>query len=130
MDGYISEVQMFEGFVGAFAAYIAFYLLRRNYKSKNIGIVAGLTFLISWVFRKIFVNNYSFLKKQSETKKITRFLTSYNKYAFLFLLCFTSLTYNTSLKKISNYHIVIYFIFIFVFLKMVFDTYRSNNFNF
>lgn len=120
MNGYISEVQLFEGFVGAFAAYVAYYILKRKFKSKNnAGIVAGLTFLISWVIRKIFVNNYSFLKSQSESNKITNFLTSYNKFAFIFILISSSIAYYTAIKKIYYYYIVIYVLFVCLFLNLI-----------
>ena len=118
MEQYISQVQFFEGFVGAFAAFGSYHILKSKLKSKkNNDVVAALTFLISWIFRKVFVNVYLNLKKQNISSH--SFYRVYNLYTFFFIFLTSLMTYFIATKKIQLWYITIYVLFVLSFINLV-----------
>ena len=68
LNEYITDVQYFEGFVGAFGTILSFAYFRRISKLKNISVVIGLSFLVTWILRKILMNIYVKLRNDSVNK--------------------------------------------------------------
>ena len=108
----ISDVQFIEGFVGAFAAVFCFYFLKKQLLLKNnVGIIGGLTFLISWTIRKMFVNTYVKYKAHSSLNETA---LSVNNLALAFAFFTGMAGYLTATKKINMSVFVIYFVFMIV----------------
>lgn len=120
---YITDVQYFEGFVGAFGAIISFVYLRRVLKLNNMSVVVGLSFLITWILRKSLMNLYVKLRNDSENKYNVNIMNNEMKGVnlyILFIIFVTSLlVYTVALKKISYVSKLVYAFFISFFYFFV-----------
>lgn len=123
LNEYITDVQYFEGFVGAFGAVISFVCLRRLLKLKNLSVVIGLSFLITWILRKTLMNIYVKLRNDTENKYNVNILNneikSVNMYILFIIFVTTVLVYNVALKKISYVSKLVYIFFISFFYLFV-----------
>lgn len=123
LNEYITDVQYFEGFVGAFGNVISFVYLRRFLKLKNISVVIGLSFLITWILRKSLMNIYIKLKNDKENKYNVNILNNeikgVNMYILFIILMTSLLVYNISLKNISHVSKLVYLFFIVFFYMFV-----------
>ena len=72
MDEYISDVQYFEGVISTFGKIISFVFFLRVLSIRNIRIIVGLSFLSTWVFRKLLINYYVILKNHFEKSFIDK----------------------------------------------------------
>ena len=59
---FLTDAQLIEGFAGAFGQIISYHFFNdivfKNNDLKNLNIVLGLSFLTTWIIRKIFMNIY------------------------------------------------------------------------
>ena len=115
----ITDVQYFEGFVGAFGTIFAFIFFRRILKLKNMSIVVGLSFLTSWIVRKVSMNIYKELKNDTEKKYDIGTVKGVNAYALFIILISTALSYKVAVKKISYVSMLVYAFFIGFFYFFV-----------
>lgn len=123
MNEYITDVQYFEGFVGAFGTIISFTFFQRILKLNNMSVIIGLSFLMTWILRKVLMNIYTKIDKEN-TNKYNLSIGNYNvkgiNMYILFIILFTSiLVYNIALKKISYMSKLVYVFFIAFFLFFV-----------
>ena len=123
MNEYITDVQYFEGFVGAFGTILSFTFFQRILKLKNMSVIIGLSFLMTWILRKVLMNIYNKIDKEN-TNKYNLSIGNYNvkgiNMYILFIILFTSiLIYNIALKKISYMSKLVYVFFIAFFLFFV-----------
>jgi len=123
MNEYITDVQYFEGFVGAFGTILSFTFFQRILKLKNMSVIIGLSFLMTWILRKVLMNIYTKIDKEN-TNKYNLSIGNYNvkgiNMYILFIILFTSiLVYNIALKKISYMSKLVYVFFIAFFLFFV-----------
>jgi hypothetical protein len=123
LNEYITDVQYFEGFVGAFGTIISFVYLRRVLKINNMSVVVGLSFLITWILRKSLMNLYVKLRNDSENKYNVNIMNNEMKGVnlyILFIIFVTSLlVYKVALKKISYVSKLVYVFFISFFYFFV-----------
>lgn len=123
LNEYITDVQYFEGFVGAFGTILSFAYFRRISKLKNISVVIGLSFLVTWILRKILMNIYVKLRNDSVNKYNVNILNNeikgVNIYILFIILVTSVLTYSVALKKISYISKLIYVFFVAFFYLFV-----------
>lgn len=123
MNEYITDVQYFEGFIGAFGTIISFTYFRRVLKLKNMSVVVGLSFLMTWIIRKLLMNIYVKLRNDSENKYNVNILNNkakgVNLYIIFIILLTSVLVYNVALKKISHISKLVYVFFIVFFYFFV-----------
>ena len=123
MNEYITDVQYFEGFIGAFGTIISFTYFRRVLKLKNMSVVVGLSFLMTWIIRKLLMNIYVKLRNDSENKYNVNILNNKTKgvnlYIIFIILLTSVLVYNVALKKISHISKLVYVFFIVFFYFFV-----------
>ena len=123
MNEYITDVQYFEGFVGAFGTILSFTFFQRTLKLKNMSVIIGLSFLMTWILRKVLMNIYTKIDKEN-TNKYDLSIGNYNvkginMYILLIILFTSILVYNIALKKISYMSKLVYVFFIAFFLFFV-----------
>lgn len=120
---YISDVQYFEGFIGAFGTIISFIFFNQVLKLNNTSVIVSLTFLMTWILRKFLMNIYIKLKNDYENKYNVYILHNKIKgvdlYTFFIFLITSVLMYNTALKKISYVSKLVYVFFILFFYLFV-----------
>ena len=65
----INDNEYFEGFVGALGTIVSYFVFRQLFdENKNMGIVLGLTFISTWIIRKIGMNIYKDLKDELDVE--------------------------------------------------------------
>lgn len=120
---YITDIQYFEGFVGAFGTIVSFVFFRRILSLKNMSIIVGLSFLMTWILRKILMNIYIKLKKDNTNKYDMSignyYLKGINIYILFVILSISGLVYNFALKKISYISKLVYTFFVAIFYIFV-----------
>lgn len=123
LNEYITDVQYFEGFVGAFGTILSFIYFRRVLKLKNMSVVVGLSFLMTWILRKLLMNLYVKLRNDSENKYNVNIMNNemkgVNLYILFIILITSALVYNVALKKISYLSKLVYVFFIAFFYFFV-----------
>lgn len=123
LNEYITDVQYFEGFIGAFGTILSFIYFRRVLKLKNISVVVGLSFLMTWILRKLLMNLYVKLRNDSENKYNVNIMNNemkgVNLYILFIILITSALVYNVALKKISYVSKLVYVFFIAFFYFFV-----------
>lgn len=123
LNEYITDVQYFEGFIGAFGTILSFIFFRRVLKLKNMSVVVGLSFLMTWILRKSLINVYVKLRNDSENKYNVNIMNNemkgVNLYILFIILVTTALVYNVALKKISYVSKLVYVFFIAFFYFFV-----------
>jgi hypothetical protein len=123
VNEYITDVQYFEGFVGAFGTILSFIFFRRVLKLKNMSVVVGLSFLMTWILRKLLMNLYVKLRNDSENKYNVNIMNNemkgVNLYILFIILITSALVYNVALKKISYVSKLVYVFFIAFFYFFV-----------
>jgi hypothetical protein len=119
LNEYITDVQYFEGFIGAFGSILSFIYFRRVLKLKNMSVVVGLSFLMTWILRKSLMNIYVKLLKDSENKYNVNIMNNnvkgVNLYILFIILVTSVLVYTVALKKISYISKLLYVFFIAFF---------------
>jgi hypothetical protein len=123
VNEYITDVQYFEGFIGAFGTILSFIFFRRVLKLKNMSVVVGLSFLMTWILRKLLMNLYVKLRNDSENKYNVNIMNNemkgVNLYILFIILITSALVYNVALKKISYVSKLVYVFFIAFFYFFV-----------
>ena len=123
LNEYITDVQYFEGFVGAFGTILSFIYFRRVLKLKNMSVVIGLSFLMTWILRKSLMNVYVKLRNDNENKYNVNIMNNemkgVNLYILFIILVTSVLVYNVALKKISYLSKLVYVFFIAFFYFFV-----------
>ena len=123
LNEYITDVQYFEGFIGAFGTILSFIYFRRVLKLKNISVVVGLSFLMTWILRKSLMNVYVKLRNDNENKYNVNIMNNemkgVNLYILFIILVTSVLVYNVALKKISYVSKLVYVFFIAFFYFFV-----------
>lgn len=123
LNEYITDVQYFEGFVGAFGTILSFIYFRRVLKLKNMSVVIGLSFLMTWILRKSLMNVYVKLRNDNENKYNINIMNNEMKGVNLYIIFIISVTsalvYNVALKKISYVSKLVYVFFIAFFYFFV-----------
>ena len=123
LNEYITDVQYFEGFVGAFGTILSFIYFRRVLKLKNMSVVVGLSFLMTWILRKLLMNVYVKLRNDNENKYNVNIMNNemkgVNLYILFIILVTSVLVYNVALKKISYLSKLVYVFFIAFFYFFV-----------
>ena len=123
LNEYITDVQYFEGFVGAFGTILSFIYFRRVLKLKNMSVVVGLSFLTTWILRKSLMNVYIKLRNDNENKYNVNIMNNemkgVNLYILFIILVTSALVYNVALKKISYVSKLVYVFFIAFFYFFV-----------
>ena len=123
LNEYITDVQYFEGFVGAFGTILSFIYFRRVLKLKNMSVVVGLSFLTTWILRKSLMNVYVKLRNDNENKYNVNIMNNemkgVNLYILFIILVTSALVYNVALKKISYVSKLVYIFFIAFFYFFV-----------
>lgn len=123
LNEYITDVQYFEGFVGAFGTILSFIYFRRVLKLKNMSVVVGLSFLMTWILRKSLMNVYVKLRNDNENKYNVNIMNNemkgVNLYILFIILVTSVLVYNVALKKISYVSKLVYVFFIAFFYFFV-----------
>lgn len=108
----ITDIQYFEGFTGALGGIVAYIFLHNILRVKNIGVVIGLSFIISWLFRKIMMNYYTELKIKKQKNKLDYFI-------ILTIILISILVYSMPFKRITYKSIIVYLIIILNFYFFV-----------
>jgi hypothetical protein len=123
LNEYITDVQYFEGFIGAFGTILSFIYFRRVLKLKNMSVVVGLSFLMTWILRKSLMNVYVKLRNDNENKYNVNIMNNemkgVNLYILFIILVTSVLVYNVALKKISYVSKLVYVFFIAFFYFFV-----------
>lgn len=123
LNEYITDVQYFEGFVGAFGTILSFIYFRRVLKLKNMSVIVGLSFLMTWILRKVLMNIYVKLRNDNENKYNVNIMNNemkgVNLYILFIILVTSVLVYNVALKKISYVSKLVYVFFIAFFYFFV-----------
>jgi hypothetical protein len=123
VNEYITDVQYFEGFIGAFGTILSFIYFRRVLKLKNMSVVVGLSFLMTWILRKSLMNVYIKLRNNNENKYNVNIMNNemkgVNLYILFIILVTSVLVYNVALKKISYVSKLVYVFFIAFFYFFV-----------
>jgi hypothetical protein len=123
LNEYITDVQYFEGFIGAFGSILSYTYFRRVLKLKNMSVVVGLSFLMTWILRKSLMNVYLKLRNDNENKYNVNIMNNemkgVNLYILFIILVTSVLVYNVALKKISYVSKLVYVFFIAFFYFFV-----------
>jgi len=123
LNEYITDVQYFEGFIGAFGTILSFIYFRRVLKLKNMSVIVGLSFLMTWILRKSLMNIYVKLRNDNENKYNVNIMNNemkgVNLYILFIILVTSALVYNVALKKISYVSKLVYVFFIAFFYFFV-----------
>jgi hypothetical protein len=123
LNEYITDVQYFEGFIGAFGSILSYTYFRRVLKLKNMSVVVGLSFLMTWILRKSLMNVYLKLINDSKNKYDVNIMNNnvkgVNLYILFIILVTSGLVYNVTLKKISYVSKLVYLFFIAFFYFFV-----------
>lgn len=123
LNEYITDVQYFEGFIGAFGTILSFIYFRRVLKLKNMSVVVSLSFLMTWILRKSLMNVYVKLRNDNENKYNVNIMNNemkgVNLYILFIILVTSVLVYNVALKKISYVSKLVYVFFIAFFYFFV-----------
>jgi hypothetical protein len=123
LNEYITDVQYFEGFIGAFGTILSFIYFRRVLKLRNMSVVVGLSFLMTWILRKSLMNLYVNLRNDTENKYNVNIMNNemkgVNLYILFIILMTSVLVYNVALKKISYVSKLVYVFFIAFFYFFV-----------
>ncbi len=139
---FITDAQFIEGFAGTFGQILSYYFFHdivfKN-KDKNLNIILGLSFLTTWLIRKIFMNLYnelkvnlnlglfytpSFLKfnknnsQEDKAKNKKRFFFG----ILIFFICISLLGNFTASKPINRESIYIFIVFIVLYYLLIFES--------
>ena len=128
----IHDREYFEGFVGAFGTIISFFVFRQLFDvDDNLGILLGLTFITTWLIRKMGMNIYKHMKSELEIDnhdlyvKEIDYLENFNDkkqyYIFtsLFFLIVGIMATLTAKKVISPINISIYLLYVVGFFSLI-----------
>lgn len=123
LNEYITDIQYFEGFIGAFGTILSFTYFRRVLKLKNMSVIVGLSFLMTWILRKSLMNIYVKLRNDSGNKYNVNIMNNQvkgvNLYILFIIFVTSALVYNVALKKISYVSKLVYVFFIAFFYFFV-----------
>jgi hypothetical protein len=128
----IHDREYFEGFVGAFGTILSFYVFRQLFDvDDNLGILLGLTFITTWLIRKMGMNIYTHMKSELNIDdhdlyvKEIDYLEKYNDkkqyYIFtsLFFLIVGIMATLTANKALSTINISIYLLYVVGFFSLI-----------
>jgi phosphatidylserine synthase len=116
MNEYITDIQYFEGFVGGFGSLFSFIFFQKVLKLQNISSIVGLSFLTTWILRKVLMNIYIKLKNKKANKYNIK---SVNLYIISIILISSLLAYIYAIKNISYLSVFVYALFILFFYLFV-----------
>lgn len=117
----ITEDQYLEGLVGAFGTLFSFFFFRRLLGLKtNISVIVGLSFIVAWFIRKMFMNLYAKIKNQPD--KTDSEIRHMKKIFVASLILISVISANMiAKKKISNKSKLVYSsvvgLYYFLFLR-------------
>ena len=129
----LNDNQYFEGFMGALGTMVSFFVFRKIFDlNTNMGIVLGLTFISTWLIRKMGMSIYYQVKKNLKQENKTIILTDYfnlsdvenpkQTYYIIvisFLLFIGVMSTLTARKAISPVNIIIYLLYCVGFMSLV-----------
>ena len=129
----LTDEQYFEGFVGALGTIVSFYIFRRLFDlNNNLGIVLGLTFISTWLIRKMGMSIYYHMKQELKIKKKNLKLSelfdlskvsnpkqTYYIIVISFLLFIGVISTLTAKKVISPINIIIFLMYCIGFISLV-----------
>ena len=129
----LNDEQYFEGFVGALGTMISFFVFRQLFDlNNNMGIVLGLTFISTWLIRKMSMSIYFHVKEELKIKKKKLKLTevfdlskvsnpkqTYYIIVISFLLFIGVVSTLTANKVISPINIIIFLMYCIGFLSLI-----------
>jgi hypothetical protein len=129
----LDDNQYFEGFMGALGTMVSFFVFRKIFDlSTNMGIVLGLTFISTWLIRKMGMSIYYQVKKDLKQKNKTLFVSNYfnlsdveNPKQMYYIVVMSVLLFIgimstlTARKVISPVNITIYLLYCVGFMSLV-----------
>ena len=129
----LNDNQYFEGFVGALGTMISFFVFRNFFDlNTNMGIVLGLTFISTWLIRKMGMSIYDQIKKnlkqENKSLNVNDYLNlsdvenpkqTYYIIVISFLLFIGVMSTLTARKVISPVNIIIYLLYCVGFMSLV-----------
>ena len=129
----LNDEQYFEGFVGALGTMISFFVFRQLFDlNNNMGIVLGLTFISTWLIRKMSMSIYFHMKEELKIKKKNLKLTevfdlskvsnpkqTYYIIVISFLLFIGVVSTLTAKKVISPINIIVFLMYCIGFISLV-----------
>jgi len=129
----LNDNQYFEGFVGALGTMVSFFVFRKIFDlNTNMGIVLGLTFISTWLIRKMGMSIYyqvkKNLKQENKSLNVNDYLNlsdvenpkqMYYIIVISFLLFIGIMSTLTARKVISPINIIIYLLYCVGFMSLV-----------
>lgn len=129
----LDDNQYFEGFMGALGTMVSFFVFRKIFDlSTNMGIVLGLTFISTWLIRKMGMSIYYQVKKDLKQKNKTLIVSNYfnlsdveNPKQMYYIVVMSVLLFIgimstlTARKVISPVNITIYLLYCVGFMSLV-----------
>jgi len=129
----LNDNQYFEGFVGALGTMVSFFVFRKIFDlNTNMGIVLGLTFISTWLIRKMGMSIYNQVKKDLKQKNKTLNISNYldlsdveNPKQMYYIVVLSVLLFIgvmstlTARKVISPINITIYLLYCVGFMSLV-----------
>ena len=129
----LNDSQYFEGFVGALGTMISFFVFRQIFDlNSNMGIVLGLTFISTWLIRKMGMSVYKNVKNNlGQPEKEWRINELYDletlenpKRAYyiilgLFLLFIGIVSAMTARKVISPTNTIVFLLYCVGFISLI-----------
>ena len=129
----LNDNQYFEGFMGALGTMVSFFVFRKIFDlNKNMGIVLGLTFISTWLIRKMGMSIYYQVKKDLKQENKTLNISNYfnlsdveNPKQIYYIVVISVLLFIgvvstlTARKVISPVNIAIYLLYCIGFMSLV-----------
>ena len=129
----LNDEQYFEGFVGALGTIVSFFVFRQLFDlNNNMGIVLGLTFISTWLIRKMGMNIYYHMKEELQINKknvklseifdlskVSNPKQTYYIIIISFLLFVGVISTLTAKKVISPINIIVFLIYCIGFISLV-----------
>jgi len=129
----LNDNQYFEGFMGALGTMVSFFVFRKIFDlNKNMGIVLGLTFISTWLIRKMGMSIYYQVKKDLKQENKTLNISNYfnlsdveNPKQIYYIVVISVLLFIgvvstlTARKVISPVNIAIYLLYCVGFMSLV-----------
>ena len=129
----LNDNQYFEGFMGALGTMVSFFVFRKIFDlNTNMGIVLGLTFISTWLIRKMGMSIYYQVKKDLKQENKTLNISNYfnlsdveNPKQIYYIVVISVLLFIgvvstlTARKVISPVNIAIYLLYCVGFMSLV-----------
>tara|TARA_B100000035_G_scaffold195868_1_gene167298 strand:- start:339 stop:776 length:438 start_codon:yes stop_codon:yes gene_type:complete len=129
----LRDKEYFEGFVGAFGTMISFFVFRQIFDlNQNMGIVLGLTFISTWLIRKMGMNIFNHVKQELDLDEYKLKIgepydlenseepkKKYYIFVISFFLLVGVMATLTAKKVISPLNIVIFLLYVVGYLSLI-----------